>query len=100
MKEAGFGQWLQELGLPLPPQVTGSLSAREQVRMAESLERRQRFLTRLASLGRYTFRSDEDVLDVGCGLGGSTIALARCSRRVIGPSRTSSERGCAPTTDR
>jgi SAM-dependent methyltransferase len=52
--------------------------------MAESLERRQRFLTRLASLGRYTFRSDEDVLDVGCGLGGSTIALARCSRRVIG----------------
>jgi cyclopropane fatty-acyl-phospholipid synthase-like methyltransferase len=52
--------------------------------MTESLQRRQHFLTRLASLGKYTFRGDEGVLDVGCGLGGSTVALAQCSQRVIG----------------
>jgi SAM-dependent methyltransferase len=84
VQEADFGQWLQELGLPSPPQTTGLLSAGEQARMAESLQRRRRFLTRLESLGRYTFRGDEDVLDVGCGLGGSTIALAQRSQRVIG----------------
>ena len=50
VKKADFGQWLQELGLPPPPQVTGSQSAGEQARMAESLQRRQRFLTRLESL--------------------------------------------------
>ena len=84
MRETDIGQWLQELGLPPPSQVIGSLPAGEQVRMAESLQRRRRFLTRLASLGRYTFRGDEDVLDVGCGLGGSTVALAQCAQRVIG----------------
>jgi SAM-dependent methyltransferase len=84
VKEADLSRWLQELGLPPPLQVTGSLSAGEQARMAESLQRRRRFLARLESLGRYTFRGDEDVLDVGCGLGGSTVALAQCARRVIG----------------
>jgi SAM-dependent methyltransferase len=84
VKEADLSRWLQELGLPPPPQGTGSLSAGEQARMTESLQRRRRFLARLESLGRYTFRGHEDVLDVGCGLGGSTVALAQCARRVIG----------------
>jgi SAM-dependent methyltransferase len=60
--------------------------------MGESLQRRRRFLARLESLGRYAFRGDEDVLDVGCGLGGSTVALAQCARHVVGIEATYSPR--------
>lgn len=78
-----IGGWLETLGLPAPRAVTHSLADTERARIESSLSRRRQFIDRLAYHDS-TFAGNEDVLDVGCGHGASSITLAQRTRRVLG----------------
>lgn len=81
--ESEISAWLEEFALPAPTAVARNLAGGQRTRMESSLTRRRQFIERLAHHG-VTVGGHEDVLDVGCGRGASTIALARRTRRVLG----------------